>query len=473
LGWLGGGAQSTTNISGNNANAYLDVDKNNRPDRGGTAVTDGNFLASADLTVAPTTAENRAAAVQNLFYLNNRIHDILYTHGFVESVGNFQVNNFTNGGLGNDPVLAEAQDGSGTDNANFATPGDGKSGRMQMYLWTGAAPDALVHINEVLHFDAKRAQFGPGVGGLQGSIAVAVDGTAPTSDACEPLINANAISGRIALIDRGGGCEFVVKVLNAQTAGAIGVIVANDVDETEIETMGAAPGPAVKKIKIPSVMISQNDGNTLKAFLLSGPANAVVENLGPPLRIDASLDSDIVYHEFGHGLTWRMIGGMSGPLAGAIGEGASDAVAFMVNGDDVIGEYSSSDPGGIRRSPFGDSELTYTDVTGESVHNDGEVYAGAMWGLRVLFLGEEEKLFDYFIDGMNFTPATPAFEDMRDGMLMSVTTAVGPGPHADKCRIWQAFAAKGIGEGADGVASGSNVAITESFVVPAGVCPVP
>ena len=61
------------------------------------------------------------AAVTNLFYLNNVLHDKLRRHGFTEAAGNFQANNFGPGGVGNDPVNAEAQDGGGTNNANFAT----------------------------------------------------------------------------------------------------------------------------------------------------------------------------------------------------------------------------------------------------------------------------------------------------------------------------------------------------------------
>ena len=61
-----------------------------------------------------------------------------------------------------------------------------------------------------------------------------------------------------------------------------------------------------------------------------------------PLQIDSSLDSDVVFHEYGHGLSWRMIGGMDGPLAGAIGEGNSDGIAMLINGDDRIGEYVTS-----------------------------------------------------------------------------------------------------------------------------------
>ena len=76
--------------------------------------------------------------MSNLYFTNNRIHDILYRYGFDEAAGNFQVNNYGNGGLGNDAVNAEAQDGGGTNNANFATPPDGQEPRMQMYVWTDA-----------------------------------------------------------------------------------------------------------------------------------------------------------------------------------------------------------------------------------------------------------------------------------------------------------------------------------------------
>lgn len=63
------------------------------------------------------------AAVTNLFYWNNMIHDLFYVYGFNERSGNFQrVNPPKTGGRGNDEVIANAQDGSGFNNANFATP---------------------------------------------------------------------------------------------------------------------------------------------------------------------------------------------------------------------------------------------------------------------------------------------------------------------------------------------------------------
>ena len=185
----------------------------------------------------------------------------------------------------------------------------------------------------------------------------------------------------------------------------------------------------------------------------------------------ASLDSDIVFHEYGHGLTWRMIGGMSGPLAGAIGEGASDGLAMLFNGDDNMGEYASGNPDGIRRVPYAGYPRTYGDVTGAEVHNDGEIYAAVIWRLIELFTANAQPiatLFDYFVDGMNFTPATPAYEDMRDGILQSVND---PGGLHD-CLVWEAFAQFGIGVGADGTVNGTAVTITESFDVPVA-CTMP
>lgn len=220
-------------------------------------------------------------------------------------------------------------------------------------------------------------------------------------------------------------------------------------------------------MKISSAMVSQNDGAALKG--LAGISSTLRKNPATPLQIDGDLDSDIVFHEYGHGLTWRMIGGMSGPLAGAIGEGAADVNAFLINGDDRIGEYAYSDPLGIRRFPYVDYPLTYSAVTGAEVHDEGEIYAGAMWRVLQNYLTAglvADDLYGDFVDGMNFTPATPAFENMRDGMLAAAGTNT-----TRQCAIWKGFAASGIGVGAKGTVSRrGTVSITESFAVPAS-CP--
>ncbi|MGL4422426.1 MAG: M36 family metallopeptidase, partial [Gemmataceae bacterium] len=128
-----------TDTRGNNVFAQEDIDANNtggvRPNGGTDRIFDNVF----DTTQAPSTY--RDAATTNLFYFNNVMHDVAYKYGFNEVSGNFQQNNYGRGGLGNDPVQADAQDGSGTNNANFGTPPDGSSPRMQMFIWTQANPD--------------------------------------------------------------------------------------------------------------------------------------------------------------------------------------------------------------------------------------------------------------------------------------------------------------------------------------------
>ncbi len=459
--WLGNGTtQYATNISGPNALAYLDTDANNAPDASSVPVSTGDFLAVADLAAQPSTSGNRAVAVQNLFYLNNVLHDVLAAQGFDVAAGNFQ---------GNDPVKAEAQDGSGTDNANFSTPNDGSSPRMQMFLWSGSDPEALVTLVAGGSFGAYGSGFGPALtlAGVSGALASYADGTAPAGDACQA--STGSLTGKVALIDR-GTCDFTLKVLNAQKAGAIGVIVINNVTGRAF-----AMGGTERRIKIPSGMVTLEDGAILRA---AGGSAKLAKNPVAPLMVDGDLDSDIVYHEYGHGLTWRMIGSMSGPFAGAIGEGASDVLAFTLNGDDIIGEYSYSDANGIRRAPYdtylADTGNTYIDVTGAEVHDDGEIYAAAMWRVRTLYLNaglsSDDLLYD-FVQGMNYTPSAPAFENMRDGMLQALATRT-PAPEPTRaCLIWNGFAKYGIGVGAQGTVSRrGKVQVTESFAVP-NTCP--
>ena len=96
-----------------------------------------------------------------LFYLNNRYHDELYKLGFTEPARNFQNDNFR-GGIANDRVSGEAQDFSGTNNANFNTPADGGRGKMQMYVFTNTGGnrdgdlDGDVVVHEHTHGTSNR-----------------------------------------------------------------------------------------------------------------------------------------------------------------------------------------------------------------------------------------------------------------------------------------------------------------------------
>lgn len=135
------GAESNYTI-GNNTDAYDDSASTVSGTGSGTNATRAfggaglNFNFSFNPVYSPGSDTNRSidAAVTNLFYWANVIHDVIYLYGFDEASGNFQVNNYGNGGVAGDSVRSEAQDGSGTCNANFATPVDGGRGRMQMYV---------------------------------------------------------------------------------------------------------------------------------------------------------------------------------------------------------------------------------------------------------------------------------------------------------------------------------------------------
>jgi extracellular elastinolytic metalloproteinase len=470
IGWLNSSGLTTRLIAGNNVRSYLDVDANNAPDSGGTSVTNGDFLTAADLAQTPTTTGNRNVAVQNLFYLNNVIHDTLYRYGFNEAALNFQENNFGKGGAGSDSVDAEAQDGSGTDNANFSTPADGSNPRMQMYLWTGVGthqvnvqtPSSIAG-NYVAQGDGE---FGPALTttGVTGDIVLVNDGVGTTSDGCES-IPSGSLTGKIALIDR-GVCGFTVKVKNAQLAGAKGAIVANNQGDG-VMTMGGTD----TSITIPSVFVGQSTGATLRS--VTGVYGTIRKSASAPLQRDSSVDSDVVFHEYGHGLTWRMIGSMSGPISGAIGEGMSDVLAVILNDHDRVGEYSASSDLGIRSAPYTNYPRTYGDLDGSGVHFDGEVYGAIGWQLWLNFQAagvSKDTLLTYLVDGMNYTPAGPYYEHMRDGVLQSVANA----GNVHRCLVWDAYAKYGVGVGAKGalvrVKGSYKPSITESFVKPSD-CP--
>ena len=104
-------------------------------------------------------------AIVNLFYVTNWYHDFLYHLGFTEAAGNFQKSNFGRGGAENDYLFADAQDGSGVDNANFGTPPDGSNPRMQMFLFSAPTRDgdfdADVIMHEYTHGLSNRLVGGP------------------------------------------------------------------------------------------------------------------------------------------------------------------------------------------------------------------------------------------------------------------------------------------------------------------------
>lgn len=168
LGWHSQGEKSHfTHTIGNNVYAQENWkggpiwEKNHRPN-GGEAL---QFDFPVDFKEHPKNYAN--ASITNVFYWTNYIHDLLYGYGFTEEAGNFQKTNFGKGGKEQDPVIAHSQDGFGFNNANFATPPDGRSGKMKMYLWNRVIPyrdgslDNGIIVHELLHGVSNRLTGGP------------------------------------------------------------------------------------------------------------------------------------------------------------------------------------------------------------------------------------------------------------------------------------------------------------------------
>ncbi len=173
----------------------------------------------------------------------------------------------------------------------------------QKVVWDGPAVTAavpgvlapgtpLLHVSSpaaiVGNYSVGAASFGPPLSspGITGTVVQGLDpadAAGPTTfDACSPLTNAAAVAGNIALVDR-GTCGFVVKVKNAQNAGAVAVLVADNV-------AGGPPtglGGSDPTITIPSVRITLADGNAIKAQLGAG----VVATLGVDLSVRAGADA--------------------------------------------------------------------------------------------------------------------------------------------------------------------------------------
>lgn len=167
FGWFSDGNTDYTDTRGNNAVAQTNPS-------GGTAWQNNYRPSSSDLDFeydwspswSPPSSYGNASVTQ-LFYTANTYHDVLYDLGFTEAAGNFENNNNGQGGLGGDFAILNSQDGSGTNNANFATPPDGQSGRMRMYRWTYSTPDrdcafeAGVVLHEYTHGLSNRLTGGP------------------------------------------------------------------------------------------------------------------------------------------------------------------------------------------------------------------------------------------------------------------------------------------------------------------------
>lgn len=163
-GWINDGGNETL---GNNVDAHLDLNEDNQPDLPRPQGSP-NRVFDFPLNLAQAPSAYRSAAVVNLFYWCNWMHDKLYALGFDEAAGNFQTDNFGKGGASGDPVLADAQDGGAT--ANMSTPLDGLPPRLQLGIFWDPAPDrdasldATIILHEYTHgLSNRRVGNGSGI----------------------------------------------------------------------------------------------------------------------------------------------------------------------------------------------------------------------------------------------------------------------------------------------------------------------
>lgn len=182
---------------------------------------------------------------------------------------------------------------------------------------------------------AGPAGYGPDLptAGLSGTFEQVNDGTGDTDDACEPLVGFT--TGRIAIAER-GSCNFTVKTLNAQAAGAIALVLYNNVGGNPISPGGSAPG-----ITIPTVMVSQDDGNVIVAGLPASGTLIPGGSISNNQRV--GVDSIAWGHEGGNDLT----------IASTDPGAASSPLSVEVSGDDITVTLGT-DAGGALSSTAAD-----------------------------------------------------------------------------------------------------------------------
>ena len=533
--WLDANATFTF---GNNVRAYSDRNQANQlissgsgfdasSDYRGEVTSPRTFDRKYDPKLPPSSSPDQIkASVTQAFYVTNWLHDWFYDSGFDEKSGNGQVSNLGRGGSENDPLLVEAQDSAdngASNNANMSTPGDGRSPRMQMYVWTGT-PNRGFSTQPAIQLEdwLGGASFGPKTFDLPpGELALANDGSmaAPAgstgtgmpslTDGCQQPSN---VRGKIAVIDR-GICTFVVKVQNAQAAGAIGVLILNHLPG---HTAPNAPTNA-NGITIPVLMLSFEDGQKLKRLLTEGPVQATKFSRAAEVGRDGSIDSTVVAHEWGHYLHMRLQTGASAQFGG-MSEGWGDFNSLLMvvrEEDDFAGraypmaQYAAAGFSaraayyGIRRAPY---SVEYTinpftfghiranaplpnaapiqaadDDPMNEAHFVGEIWAQTLFEIYVNIIEagraagrpfdeSKRRMTDYMVAALKAAPDDPTFVEQRDAFLSAIRAMAKNDPTrmADVDAAARGFAKRGLGAGAVAPPKRSrnlNEAV-ESFVIP-------
>jgi extracellular elastinolytic metalloproteinase len=242
------------------------------------------------------------------------------------------------------------------------------------------------------------------------------------------------------------------------------------------------------------------DGQRANVYMLMFPAN-YVNHIAP--SSDSAIDASVVYHEYTHGLSTRLVFYADGSAAlnyfdaYAMGEAWSDwyALDFLeaqghitdtaAPGEIVTGYFIQGGRAQPVRSEPMDCPVGSTDPIcpgGETGHTggytlgdlghvagypgphaDGEIWSQTLWDLRTELGVERTEMV--VTRAMELSPPDPSFLDMRNAILLADRIAYH-GDHRD--RIWQVFAARGMGYFAS--ESATTFDVVEDFSLPP-VCP--
>jgi extracellular elastinolytic metalloproteinase len=203
-------------------------------------------------------------------------------------------------------------------------------------------------------------------------------------------------------------------------------------------------------------------GTATMATLVDGRSPTMRMGLVASTGRHTAFDSSVVFHEFMHGVTNRLVGGpmnvraLDDPQSSGMGEGWGDYMACTINDTTVVGDWVVDSPEGIRGFPY-DSDFpdSFGDLgTGryDEEHNIGEIWCATLLEMNRKIgrtLGPQ-----LVVDALKLSPANPSFLDMRDAILAALDGRLSSGQlsrseHDEALvGIWEAFARFGMGPGA-------------------------
>lgn len=173
-----------------------------------------------------------------------------------------------------------------------------------------------------------------------------------------------------------------------------------------------------------------------------------------------AFDASVVYHEFTHGVSNRLVGGrvntsaLMSPQSVSMGEGWSDFIACSVLGTTVVGSWVASDPKGIRGFPYDDKFPDGFDKLGTGRYATSEHNIGEIWCAALMEMGRAigtPVALQLVIDAMKLSAANPSYLNMRDSILAAASARAKQTAMSDAdgatlvAAIWRAFAKFGMG----------------------------